>query len=258
MSTLARVAFTPVKGTAHVEQPDAHFDAWGPIGDRRYCLVDIGRRRVLRTVVHPELLTVLARLHEDELELTLPDGRSVRGIPGAAGPVGGRARVLECDYWGRRVPLTVHFGAHSELMSSFLQESVVLAEAPRGGVVYGAPLTIVTTASIADLGERAGFGEAADPGELRPSLLDDSARFRATFLVETDEPYAEDAWIGRTLHLGGVTVRVAGPIPRCAVIDLDPATGQRGSRLLKTLASYRERNVAGEPNFGVYAEVVAG
>jgi uncharacterized protein YcbX len=45
------------------------------------------------------------------------------------------------------------------------------------------------------------------------------------------------------------------PIPRCAVIDHSPATGEKDARVLKTLASYRPRNSAGEPAFGIYAHV---
>ncbi len=41
-----------------------------------------------------------------------------------------------------------------------------------------------------------------------------------------------------------------------AVIDLDPTTGERTGSLLTTLAATRATNRAGEPFFGVYAEVV--
>ena len=60
-------------------------------------------------------------------------------------------------------------------------------------------------------------------------------------------------WAGRELRLGPARVRVLGGIDRCAVIDLDPATGASGTRLLQTLAGYRLHGRA--IDFGMYAEV---
>ena len=51
-------------------------------------------------------------------------------------------------------------------------------------------------------------------------------------------------------------LRIGGPIPRCAVIDHHPETGVKDVRLLKELVRSRPTNSAGEPMFGVYAEVV--
>jgi uncharacterized protein YcbX len=105
-------------------------------------------------------------------------------------------------------------------------------------------VTLVTTASLRDLAGQVGQDAV------------DAARFRPTLVVETDEPYAEDTWLGREVRVGEATLRVGVPIPRCAVIDINPGTGERDVRLLKTLASHRPLNRAGEPAFGVFAEVV--
>ncbi|WP_231939093.1 MOSC domain-containing protein [Brevibacterium sandarakinum] len=236
------VGFTPIKGTRHLAQSDAEFDEWGPVGDRRYCLVDIDKQRVLRTVQNPSLVGILAQFHGAELEVTLPDERSVCAAPEASG------ETLTCDYWGRQVEAELTRGSHDALLSSWLGEPVRLAKVPRGDVVYGQPVTLVTTASIRDLGEQVGH----------PDLLAEAARFRATALVDTDTPYIEETWAGREMLLGGVRVRIGEAIPRCAVIDLDPVTGERGPRVLKTLAEYRGGNDKGEPFFGVYAQVVGG
>lgn len=235
------VGFTSIKGTRHLVRPDAEFDDWGPVGDRRYCLIDVEKRQVLRTVQHPSLLAVVAQFHGDELETTLPDGRTVCAVPKTHG------QSLTCEYWGRPVEAELLQGPHDVLLSSWLDKPVRLAQVPRGDVVYGEPLSIVSTASIADLGERLGDSD----------LLAEAARFRATFLVTTGIPYIEETWTGQEMSLSnGVRVRIGEAIPRCAVIDLDPHTGVRGSRLLKTLAKHRGGNDKGEPFFGVYARVV--
>ncbi len=104
--------------------------------------------------------------------------------------------------------------------------------------MFADPLTIVGTASLQALGERI-------PGE--------AARFRATLVVETDEPFVEDTWLGREVAVGDATIRVGGPIPRCAVVDHHPVTGEKDLRLLKALVRERPTNRAGEPMLGVYA-----
>jgi len=234
------VGFTPVKGTRHVPQPEASFDADGPVGDRLYCLVDTERRRVLKTVQNPSLLAVEARWDGTTLALATPDGPTVRAVPEPAG------ETLVCSYWGRPVELALLDGPHAELLSRWLGRPVRLALAPRGGVVYGASVTLVATASLDDLGGRAGH----------PDLVAEASRFRATFVVETEVPYVEETWSGREVVADGVRLRVGAAVPRCAVVDLDPDTGRRGSGVLKALAAYRPGNAAGEPYFGVYAEVV--
>lgn len=232
--------YTPVKGTRHLTYDEITLEATGPVGDRRYCLVDVEARRVVRTVQHPELMAVLARRVGDRLDVTLPSGASVSETPRASGT------TYTCDYWGRDVPLELLDGPHADLFSEHLRRAVRLAAAPPGGVVFAAPVTLVGTASLRDLAARAGH----------PKLPEEAARFRATLVVETEEPYAADAWLGREITAGGARLRVGPGVGRCALIDADPETGTRGSRLLRTLAGYRPRNTAGEPLLAVYAEVV--
>ena len=233
-----RAGFSPLKGTRHLALPSVALDAQGAVGDRDYCLVDVDQARVLRTVQHPRLTAVIARVEESgELGVTLPDGRTVRASPSPSGT------VLTCDYWGRPTPVELLEGPHGALIADYLGKPVALARAPRRGVIYGAGVSILTRASLAELGERIG-------GEVDP------ARFRATLVVEAgEEPFAEESWAGCDLALGEAVLRIGAPIPRCAVIDIDPVTGERTGRLLRTLAGYRPLNDAGEPCFGVYAEV---
>ena len=233
---LVRTAgFTPVKGMRHLAHDRLVLDEQGPVGDRAWCLVDVDARRVLRTIQHPSLISVVARSDGRVLEMTLPAGETVTSEPSPTG------ETVTCDYWGRPVPLSLTDGPHAALVSEFLGQDVRLAAAPRGGVVFAAPVTLVGTASLRALGDDV-----------------EAARFRATFVVETDEPWVEDSWLGTEGQVGGATLRIGGPIPRCAVIDHHPETGVKDSRLLKSLARTRPTNMAGEPMFGVYAEVVRG
>lgn len=239
------LGFAHVKGTRHEARPGAAVDAHGPIGDREFCFVDVERRQVLKTVQNPRLIRMTTSLVDDTLTITLPDGRSASGVSV------GQGERLTCSYWKRPVDLELTDGPHSLLASEWLGKPVRLARAPRGGVVYGDALSIITTASLRELADRSGHR----------TLLDEAARFRATVVLDTDEPFIEDTWQGEEVTVSwaqsaDLRIRIGEPIPRCAVIDLDPVSGDRGSHLLKTLAATRPRNVGGEPLFGVYAEVI--
>ena len=65
-------------------------------------------------------------------------------------------------------------------------------------------------------------------------------RFRPNLVVQGCAPFAEDDW--KRIRIGTVTFRVAKPCSRCAIPTVDPATGQRGSEPLRTLAGYRRRD----------------
>ena len=236
-----RAGFAPVKGTRHLALDAVDLDEQGANGDRSYCLVDVDGARVLKTVQHPSLISVVAQVEGDELGLTLPTGESVVATAERTG------RTITCDYWGRPVDLELTDGPHAALLSAWLGRRVQVAAAPRGGVVFGDPLTVVGTASLRELARRTGHD----------ALADQAARFRATLVVETDTPYVEDSWAGRDVVVGEATIRIGGPVPRCAVVDHHPGTGTKDARLLKALVGERPTNRAGEPMFGVYARCVA-
>lgn len=228
---LQRIGFTPVKGGRHVAHDEVELASSGPVGDRVFCLVDPARARVLRTVENPSLVEHVWRWGGGVLRVDLPTG------PVEAAPVG-TGEVLEVDYWGRRARLEVVAGPWAAAYARPQGREVVLARAAPGEVVYGAPVSLVTTEALRWLGERVGHEVEAE-------------RFRATFVVDSGggRRRVEDEWVGRRLRVGEAEIEVRGPVPRCAVIDLDPATGERDRALLGALGP-------GEPTFGVDAVVV--
>ena len=229
--------FSPVKGMRHLEHDAVRLDERGAVGDRAFCVVDPARARVLRTVQHPSLLSVVARAEDGLLSMAMPAGETVAAEPTPSG------ESVACDYWGRTVDLALLDGPHAEAISDLLGQDVRLAAAPRGAVVFAAPITIIGTASLRVLADTMQQAVAA-------------ARFRATLVVETDEPWVEDSWLGAEVGVGEARLRIGGPIPRCAVIDHHPETGVKDLRLLKALVRQRPTNTVGEPMFGVYAECV--
>lgn len=107
------------------------------------------------------------------------------------------------------------------------------------GVFDAFPLSLVTTRTIARLGERVGAELAAQ-------------RFRPNILVEAadEAPFVEDGWVGRVLRIGGMRMRVDKRDGRCVVITIDPVTSERNPAILRSVT--RERQGC----LGVYGSTV--
>ncbi|MCW2867777.1 MAG: hypothetical protein JWR20_1965, partial [Marmoricola sp.] len=77
----------------------------------------------------------------------------------------------------------------------------------------------------------------------------DARRLRANVLVATEDPFEEEAWVGRTVSLGQVELAVVERVPRCRMIDVDQDGVVVGSAWLKGLGRERGTHLA------VYADV---
>lgn len=106
-----------------------------------------------------------------------------------------------------------------------------------------APLSVMTTSTVASLGKALGM-------TLNP------LRFRPTILIETPtgDPYPENQWVGQTLVFGdagenGLHMLVSEPDPRCTMITLDPETAAAEPRVLAEVVQSRhgELGVYGLP-----------
>ena len=187
-------------------------------------------------------MRVEAAIQDDALTCRFPDGTIAAGSVDSLGP----AHLV--DFYGRPVQAREVQGPWAEAFSAYVGRELRLVRAEQDG--DGAdvlPLTIVSYASVDDLGRRGGYPGALDP-----------RRFRITIELDGAEPYEEDAWDGREVAIGDAVIRVAGQIPRCVVTTQDPATGVHDWNTLKQLATLRGpmRDRSGVP-FGMYAIVVA-
>jgi uncharacterized protein YcbX len=107
------------------------------------------------------------------------------------------------------------------------------------GIFDTFPLSIITTQTIARLGEMVGF-------ELEVQ------RFRPNILVDASDaaPFSEDDWVGRVLRIGSMRLRVDKRDGRCVVITIDPVTTERNPMILRAVAQDRQGCL------GVYASAV--
>ena len=85
----------------------------------------------------------------------------------------------------------------------------------------------------------------------------DVLRFRPNIVIEgnTDEPFAEDQWVGKTLRFGTDDERPAVSITmrdlRCVMINLDPATAESDTSVMKAALRLNTNHA------GVYATVIS-
>lgn len=81
----------------------------------------------------------------------------------------------------------------------------------------------------------------------------DALRFRPNLVIAGAAPWAEFQWIGATVTIGAVKLRVVERTVRCAATEVDPGTGTRDLALPALL-----ERTWGHSDFGVYADVIEG
>jgi uncharacterized protein len=128
-----------------------------------------------------------------------------------------------------RTPSGVAFDVTDPALAAELHPPGARVIKQNRGVFDTFPLSLITTQTIAQLGEMVG------------ARLD-VQRFRPNILVEAGEPapFPEDSWLGCVLRIGGMRMRVDKRDGRCAVITIDPVTTERNAAILQTVASDRQ------------------
>jgi uncharacterized protein YcbX len=135
---------------------------------------------------------------------------------------------------GRR--LRADDAAIDSALTAVLGTPVTLAREGDVSHFDASPIHLVTTASLQWLQSRL------------PQSRVDERRFRPNITVSTDE--RELAWLGRTLRIGGVELRVIAPTGRCVMTTSAQTDLPFDPKILRCIAQE-----AGE-DFGVYAEVL--
>jgi hypothetical protein len=117
---------------------------------------------------------------------------------------------------------------------------IVHAEGHSFSDVAAKCLHIINMASVREL-ERVA-GRSIDP-----------LRFRANVHIDGLPPFAEIAWVGRELKLGGIVTNVIDRTVRCEATNVDPATASRDMAIPSLL-----QRTWGRSDFGIYATIASG
>lgn len=216
LGRLVEVWRFPVKSMAGEGLESVEVDWRGLVGDREWAVYDEeGRlasgKRTNRFRRMDEVFALAARTEGDRVEVVLPDGRVVVAGEGAAD-----------------LALSDHFGEDVEL-------------APESDIAHqdAGQVSLVGTATLRELGALCGLEEPVDARHLRANLV-----------VETTEPFEEEALLGREVRAGGVVLRMVERIERCRMVDLEQVGLPALEGLLKVVGA--ERDLCA----GVYANVV--
>ena|SRR5688572_18545088 len=228
---VARINVTPVKSLRLHHPNEVELGPDGAREDRRFLLVDDGRR-LYNGKRDTSLVRATATWDPVErlLAVTMADGTMIEDEVVSNG-----AALVEV--YGRLVRGRVVTGPWADAFSDLAGRSLILVERDDGAwATDSRPATMVSRSSL--------------------GLIDgDGRRFRMLLELEGLEALAEEAWGSRRARVGGATLLVGVPTPRCAVPSASPDTGRRDRDVLRELIEKRGP-VDGEPCLGVYAEVL--
>ncbi|MGO4342866.1 MOSC domain-containing protein [Pedococcus sp. 2YAF34] len=206
----------PVKSMGGVAAPGLDVAAHGVVGDRDWAVYDAAGK--LASGKHTRrfrrmdpVFALVARREGGDVVVTRPDGTElVAGHP-----------------------------ATDEVLSAHFGEPVRLGRDDGVRHQDAAAVSLVGTATLAELGRYEGDGRVLDPRHLRANLV-----------VETDEPYAEDTWVGHEVTVGGVRLRVTGRTQRCRMVGVAQVGLAARADMLRVVSEQHGLMA------GVYAQVV--
>ncbi len=223
----------PVKSLAGIQVSSFQMDDFGPVGDRRWMIVDAEREFVTQRS-NPELARVRTRLEAGQVLVDIPGEGEFPLMPGTEA-----CRVRVWRDWAEAV-----YGAPeaSDALSRYCGKAFRFVYMPdesfrrvdasrvteyrRVSFADGFPFLITNLASLEELNSR----------------LDntvDIRRFRPNIVVEGAAPWDEDTWT--SLVIGDTAFSVVKPCSRCVVTTVDPDRGVKSGDLqpLRALGTYR-------------------
>lgn len=244
MPSVARLSVSPVKGLGLVHPEALELHANGIPGDRAFYLADAADGRMVNGKLAGTLVQVAPAYDAatGRLSLTLPGGAVVEDDASALGA------PVETSFYGR--PVTGRFvegpfsAALSELAGRALR--LVRTDATSAACDCLHPVSVLSTASCAELARQSGDPRLADDRRFRMHVLLDGCALA----------HEEDTWAGRELRVGEAVIRLVGPLPRCLITGQDPATGEGDHGALKAIVAYRGQPREGAIDFGMYADIV--
>ena len=201
-------------------------------GDRGWGIIDTGNGALLSAKTVPALLLASAHIVDGVCEIALPDGTTTS------------ARADDVDsilsmWLDRPVALvTPEPDGQRSIAIEWDEGQDDPGELPvfdfptQPGWFYDSTsaLHIIGTATLAHVEANTGAGMGA------------VARFRPNIVVETDEPYAEEAWVDATLSIGTATAWVKKPTDRCVMLSRYVPGHGAGRGALRFLAKDNDRN----------------
>ena len=252
----------PVKSMMGETLSEADIGEAGIPGDRGWAVRDEKRGGIRGGKKISQLMTLTAQSGPTAPLITSPDGdsasASTEGInewlsdklnhPVTLWPL---LPADQLDHYRRGAPDTEDF--EQELRAVFGRlpeeplpdltgfEELLEFESPPGTYFDAFPISIMSQQSLATMNQLEGESQF-DVRRFRPNLLVD--------IPETDHPFPEQAWVGKTLSIGGVMMKIDMTCPRCAMTTHGFDDLPQDPQIMRKLVANSEGNL------GIYASVV--
>ena len=238
MKTIKAIHTAPVKSLGLHRPGTVHVGPAGIVEDRRLHLIDRNGRLLTQRQIG-ELVQIKAEYQPEPeyLWLHFPDGTTLEGRLEDGEPV--ITRMFGGFVRGRTI-----VGDWNSVLSDFCGQPATLVKSEQPGQSYDEyPLSLMSQASIDELGRQPG----ANPGL-------DCRRFRPNLLIEGCEAHEEDSWLDQVVQIGEeLRLRIVARDPRCAITTHDPETGETDMDTIRLILNYRPDQMAAY--FGVYGIV---
>ncbi|MBL6812421.1 MAG: MOSC domain-containing protein [Luminiphilus sp.] len=252
----------PVKSMMGEALSEADIGKAGIAGDRGWAVRDEKRGGIRGGKKIPQLMTLAAQSGPAAPLITAPDGDSAsassEGInewlsdklnhPVTLWPL---LPAEQLDHYRRGAPDTEDF--EQELRAVFGRlpdeplpdltgfEELLEFESPPGTYFDAFPISVMSQQSLATM------------NQLNGDSLFDVRRFRPNLLVDisgSDHPFPEQAWVGKTLSIGSVTLKIEMTCPRCSMTTHGFDDLPQDAQIMRKLVANSEGNL------GTYASVV--
>lgn len=242
MPKVSALHLYPIKGCAGLSVSEMTLDARGPVGDRRFMIVDEhGMFMTQRS--HARMALIRPQLTSTEITLDAP------GMPTLTLPLDAMdAARLDVQVWRSKVSAATMGPFAYQWLSDFLGTAAELVRmddqsvrtasteyAPPGTHVTFAdayPLLLISEASLEQLNTKLLAAGLDQPLPMN--------RFRPNVVVSGTEPHAEDSWA--SVRVRQVELWIVKSCDRCTVTTIDQTTAVAGNEPLKTLSTYRKHD----------------
>ena len=261
-ASVATIYRYPVKSMMGETLSEADIGEAGIPGDRSWAVRDEKRGGIRGGKKIPQLMTLAAQSGTAAPLITAADGDSAsasseRINDWLSGKLNHPVTLWpllpadQLDHYRRGAPDTEDF--EQELRAVFGRlpdeplpdlagfEELLEFESPPGTYFDAFPISIISQQSLNTMDQLEGESRF-DVRRFRPNLLVD--------VPGSDHPFPEQAWVGKTLAIGSVTLKIDTTCPRCAMTTHGFDDLPQDPQIMRKLVANSEGNL------GIYASVV--
>ena len=261
-ASVATIYRYPVKSMMGETLSEADIGEAGIPGDRGWAVRDEKRGGIRGGKKIPQLMTLAAQSGTAAPLITAADGDSAsasseRINDWLSGKLNHPVTLWpllpadQLDHYRRGAPDTEDF--EQELRAVFGRlpdeplpdlagfEELLEFESPPGTYFDAFPISIISQQSLNTMDQLEGESRF-DVRRFRPNLLVD--------VPGSDHPFPEQAWVGKTLAIGSVTLKIDTTCPRCAMTTHGFDDLPQDPQIMRKMVANSEGNL------GIYASVV--